>query len=122
MLGSRLWPHAANGAQLCLSKSRRSMLQVGRRVLLASSLFFCGCGCVLMMDVGVEPISLVRYLSSLSIILAFTNILEGVTMSMMGDVIHPLMAAGFWNAGASPRRAPTLSERFTVVLFCVTTS
>lgn len=74
-------------------------MQVGRRVLLASSLFFCGCGCVLMMDVGEEPISLVRYLTSLSIILAFTNILEGVTMSVMGDVIHPLMAAGFWNAG-----------------------
>lgn len=75
------------------------MLQVGRRVMIGASLFFCGCGCVLMIEVGDEPISLSRYLTSLSIILAFTNILEGVTMSVMGDVIHPLMAAGFWNAG-----------------------
>jgi hypothetical protein len=77
----------------------RIAMQVSRRMMIAASLFFCGCGCLLMMDVGDEPINLARYLASLSTILAFTNILEGVTMSVMGDVIHPVMAAGFWNAG-----------------------
>lgn len=77
-------------------------MQVGRRVMLGSSLLFMGFGCVLMVDVGAQPISLPRYLASLSTILAFTNILEGVTMSVMGDVIHPVMAAGFWNAGMTP--------------------
>jgi hypothetical protein len=71
-------------------------------MLMAFSLVFCGLGCICMLSLSGQSISLVMYLTAFTLILSFTNILEGVSMSLLSKVIHPGMAKGTFNAGVPP--------------------
>jgi hypothetical protein len=60
---------------------------------------FCILGCCAMVSFTGEPVSLTLYLTGFTLVLAFTNILEGVSMSVLSKVIHPILAKGTFNAG-----------------------
>lgn len=67
---------------------------------MGASLFFCAVGCVFMISLSGSAVPLACYLLSFTLILSFTNILEGVSMSVLSKVIHPALAKGTFNAGA----------------------
>jgi hypothetical protein len=52
-----------------------------------------------MISLNGSPVPLACYLISFTLVLSFTNILEGVSMSILSKVIHPDMAKGTFNAG-----------------------
>jgi hypothetical protein len=75
-------------------------VQVSDRLLMGISLAFCGLGCLAMVSWTGGHIALGMYLVSFTLVLSFTNILEGVSMSVLSKVIHPDIANGTFNAGA----------------------
>jgi hypothetical protein len=68
--------------------------------MIGASIVFCILGCCAMVSFTGEPVSLTLYLTGFTLVLAFTNILEGVSMSVLSKVIHPILAKGTFNAGA----------------------
>ena len=67
---------------------------------MGAALAFSGLGCLAMISVTAQPIALGMYLLAFTLVLAFTNVLEGVSMSLLSKVIHPELAKGTFNAGA----------------------
>ena len=75
-------------------------------MLMGVSLVFCGAGCLAMVSPGGDAaVSLALYVTSVALVLSFTNVLEGVSMSVLSKVIHPALARGTFNAGARPSLA-----------------
>jgi hypothetical protein len=74
-------------------------MQVSDRILMGISLVACAIGCLCMISWTGGSIVLAMYIISFTLILAFTNILEGVSMSVLSKVIHPSLAKGTFNAG-----------------------
>ena len=75
-------------------------LCISDRMLMGVSLLFCGVGCLTMVSYTGEPLSMAGYIIAFTLILAFTNILEGVSMSILSKVIPEKLAKGTFNAGA----------------------
>ena len=59
-------------------------------------------GCLIMVSYSGADLVLVSYLVAFTLILAFTNILEGVSMSALSKVMPTSLAKGTFNAGALP--------------------
>jgi hypothetical protein len=74
-------------------------VQVSDRFLMGMSLACCAIGCLFMISFTGNPVPLACYLISFTLVLSFTNVLEGVSMSILSKVIHPDMAKGTFNAG-----------------------
>jgi hypothetical protein len=64
------------------------------------SIVCCIAGCCAMFSYTGEPVSLTLYLVGFTVVLGFTSVLEGVSMSVLSKVIHPELANGTFNAGA----------------------
>ena len=79
--------------------TRTPCLQISDRLLMGISLLFCGVGCVTMISYTGGPLSMAEYIISFTLILAFTNILEGVSMSVLSKVIPQQLSKGTFNAG-----------------------
>lgn len=75
-------------------------MQTNDRILMGASLVFCALGCLSMVSLTGHVIGFAMYLLGFVLLLAFTNVLEGVSMSLLSKVIHPTLAKGTFNAGA----------------------
>eukprot|EP00892_Ulva_mutabilis_P003282 jgi/Ulvmu1/1325/UM011_0053.1 len=87
------------------------------RLLMGVSLVFCAVGCVAMVSLSGGAIPLTTYVVSVSLILSFTNVLEGVSMSVLSKVIHPSLARGTLNAGLLATQSGSLGR--LVGNFCI---